>query len=324
MWWWYVKFVDRESYNYKIYDYGDSMQVRLYKNTITKEDVIRVDVDGCIIERKKGNVKEYNPFTDEYEIMYKFDNERSRKNSMSRTVNTVYEIARANKWQYFFTMTFNPEKIDSTDYTRVVKSMTKWLEHTRERYAPDMKYIVVPELHKDGKKYHFHGLFANIGNLPLKDSGKRDKQGRIIYNIGSYKLGFTTVTEVSTSEKACSYLVKYLSKDLQAVTFGKKRYWSSKNCLRPIVTQGVQRISYEDAHLFNQEEFEKMTEIDKSKALANFEKNIMLERLIDVGNIGRITHIKKVSNLYNDVTYIEVLKESECDVDAESHDTTCG
>ena len=99
-----------------------------------------------------------------------------------------------------------------------------------------MVYLVVPEQHKDGA-FHFHGLFSGIDYLPFTFSGKLDKQGRPIYNIGSYKWGFTTATKVGDSAKASSYLCKYVTKDLCAVTAGKKRYWASKNVKRPEIIE---------------------------------------------------------------------------------------
>ena len=49
-----------------------------------------------------------------------------------------------------------------------------------------------------------------------------------------YKYGFSTATKIFDSDKAASYLTKYLSKELgAAVPKGKKRYWASKMLARP-------------------------------------------------------------------------------------------
>ena len=109
-----------------------------------------------------------------------------------------------------------------------MKKISIWLNNLKKRYAPDLKYIVVPELHKSGR-YHFHGLFADIGNMELVDSGKRLPDGEIIYNLGNYDLGFTTATRIKDNARVSSYITKYISKDLCAVTNGKKRYWNSRN-----------------------------------------------------------------------------------------------
>ena len=68
--------------------------------------------------------------------------------------------------------------------------MTKYLEKLR-RKNENMKYLVVPELHKDKKHYHFHGLIADVDNINFEDSGHTDKNGDIIYNIPDWKYGFS-------------------------------------------------------------------------------------------------------------------------------------
>ena len=170
----------------------------------------------------------YNPFSGEYEYLRtSADAEHSKNVSYNRTKNRIYYLARSNKWDWFVTLTFNPEKVNSFDYVECVKYLSKWLNNCK-RKASDMKYLVVPEKHKSGR-YHFHALFADCDALKFADSGKRDKSGKIIYNIGSYKLGFTTATRVENCEKVSKYISKYVTKDLCCLASGKKRYWASRN-----------------------------------------------------------------------------------------------
>lgn len=61
------------------------------------------------------------------------------------------------------------------------------------------------------------------------DSGKRTSNGDIIYNVGKYRLGFSTATKVRDPRRVTQYIGKYVTKDLCAVTKGKKRYWCSRN-----------------------------------------------------------------------------------------------
>lgn len=119
-----------------------------------------------------------------------------------------------------------------------------------------MKYLVVPELHKDGA-YHFHGLFANVNDLTFVDSGKRDAENRIIYNVGEYRLGFVTATQVDSLEHACSYISKYTTKDLCTVTYNKKRYWHSKNCNVPSVEEYYCYMSEEEIRACCEEQYMK-------------------------------------------------------------------
>lgn len=155
------------------------------------------------------------------------DKERSLKSSMNRTINRVYHLSRSNVWDWFFTLTFSPEKVDSFDYECCVKALKSWIDTIR-RSSPDIKYILVPERHKSGR-FHFHGLFANCDNLSFVESGHFTNDGQPIFNVGKYKLGFSTATAVKDNEKVTKYISKYITKDLICVAFGKKRYWASRN-----------------------------------------------------------------------------------------------
>lgn len=153
--------------------------------------------------------------------------QRSLFSSMNRTKNKVYYLARSNDWEWFFTLTFNPVLVDSFDYAACTDKLHDWLSNMRKK-CPGMKYLVVPEQHKSGR-WHFHGLFACCDDLGFVDSGKRTSTGDIIYNVGKYRLGYSTATKVRDPRRVTRYIGKYVTKDLCAVTKGKKRYWCSRN-----------------------------------------------------------------------------------------------
>lgn len=208
-------------YNVKVIKYPTGVQVRVYEKAI-REERWNCDEWGEIPEPKVRERK------DEAEI----DRERSLRVSADRSLNMVYKYARANVWEWFFTLTFNPEKVDSFNYEEVTEKLSKWLNNMR-RTCPEMKYMVVPEKHKSGR-YHFHGLFANVDGLRFEDSGHADQDGKTIYNVGNYSLGFSTATRAQDTGRASSYLSKYISKDLAESTFGRKRYWASRNLDLPM------------------------------------------------------------------------------------------
>lgn len=109
--------------------------------------------------------------------------------------------------------------------------MCKWLDVVKHQNK-SLKYILVPELHKSGR-VHIHGLFKDCPNLKLEDSGRR-KNGTIIYNIGNYKYGFTTVSKIKNQEAVSVYMAKYMTKDLLSIP-GRKTYWCSQKLERPKV-----------------------------------------------------------------------------------------
>lgn len=159
----------------------------------------------------------------------------SKLNNYKRAKNKIYDYARANQWEYFLTFTFSPEKADRSNYDEVKKKLTKWLNNISGRYcAGKLKYLVVPELHKDLKNWHFHGLLANCDGIIFEPSGLVDKQGRTIYNLPQYKLGFSTATKISSTEKASGYICKYVTKQLDIKLSGKRRYLISNNLNKPI------------------------------------------------------------------------------------------
>jgi hypothetical protein len=227
-----------ETYNVRLFTYLDGrQQARIYSKAITTG-----------IEKQEVNappeLEEFDcPFLPEGQkaTLYKEpktrteqDIEHSRNVSMNRTVQKIYEIARSNRWEYFITLTFDPQKHNSKNYDYITQIMHDWLKDLKKNYAPDLIYLIVPELHADGQKYHFHGVFANCGAIPFVDSGHYI-DGEPIYNIGAYKFGWSTATKVKDTFRVSSYITKYITKDLCSVTMGKKRYWCSKNCNRPIV-----------------------------------------------------------------------------------------
>lgn len=239
------------AFNVRVYNYVDGQQIRIY-NTLyncedekceiveNKQEEEKIDITGVENDEIWKNIEQYEPYLGEmledWERVAKSN--RSQYSSMSRTIRNIYEITRSNVWEYFVTLTFNPEKVDSFSYIDVVKKLSMWLNNIKKVYAPELKYIVVPELHKSGR-FHFHGLFSDIGCMELVDSGKRLPCGGIIYNIGNYKLGFTTATKIKDTGRVSSYVTKYITKELVAVTANKKRYWCSRNLEKPFIQEFV-------------------------------------------------------------------------------------
>lgn len=228
-------------FNVRVYNYKHGQQIRIYSNAYNAEN--KDDVFGKKEQTKKenplegaddeeiwNNIEKYEPYLEKMLEDYEIENgkDRSMRVSKARTIQKIYEITRSNEWEYFVTLTFNPEKVDSYNYAEVVKKLSVWLMHLKKRYAPDLKYIIVPELHESGR-FHFHGLFSDIGNMTLIDSGHHLPDGEVIYNLGNYNLGFTTATRIKDESRVSSYITKYISKDLCSVTSGKKRYWCSRN-----------------------------------------------------------------------------------------------
>ena len=204
-------------YNVKIIRYPTETSIRLYSKEVKTS------------QKENKKTKNYKSvFTPDK------DNEHAQTVSQNRSINKIYELMRSNMWEYFITLTFNPDKIDRFDYNACSGALVRWLNNIKHNYAPNLKYIIVPELHKNGA-YHFHGLISDIGNIAMIDSGKKTRFHETIYNLGNYDLGFTTATKIKDSCKASNYITKYITKELCSTTKGKKWYWASRYLNKPII-----------------------------------------------------------------------------------------
>lgn len=233
-------------YNVRAVHYPGGLQIRVYNKTVFVDERI-----------KPVRIKEKEEIAESSDVRTFEQEEHSNRVSINRTVNTVYELARANTWSYFLTLTINPTLIDNTldNYDMFTKTIRKYLNNLKTNYAPDLKYLIVPELHKDGKKIHFHALIADVGNIKFEFSGKvsagkyiydidKCKWGKKIYNMPLWKFGWSTATAVQDNNKIAGYICKYITKDLLAVTKNKRRFWSSLNLDRADVRYF--NVSYED------------------------------------------------------------------------------
>lgn len=164
----------------------------------------------------------------------------SLENSVNRSKNILHDYVRCNDFDLFVTFTFSPKKVNRYSMQDVYPKMVSWLNNQR-RKNPELKYIVVPEKHKDGA-IHFHALFENatfaLKKAPVIVDGQR------AYNITSFRFGFTRATKMDPKdkEKCGNYIAKYITKDMTTLT-GKRRYWASKNLALPVVTYNDFRFS---------------------------------------------------------------------------------
>lgn len=218
-------------YSVRMIDYKNSLHIRIYEKSINYKTKHKIN-EFSSIDHLKDTEKNFSE---------RSENPYSEKNSITRTKQQIYKIVRSNEWEYFVTLTFNPKMIDSTDYRIVRKKLQIWLNNLKKRYSKDLKYFFVPEYHKDKRKLHFHGLVSNVGDIPFVDSGRvavgkyaipKEKakiNGSTIWNLPKWKYGFSTATKIIDNKRACSYITKYITKDMCNLTKGMHRYLASNN-----------------------------------------------------------------------------------------------
>lgn len=114
----------------------------------------------------------------------------------------------------FATFTLNGAKIDRFDYKAIVHKMGDWLDNRVRRNG--LKYLIVPELHKDGA-IHFHGLINDV--LDRRPAGVK-YHGKWVYNLPDWTLGFTTAQRITGKDcvrKTTEYVLKYITKSADKV-----------------------------------------------------------------------------------------------------------
>jgi hypothetical protein len=117
--------------------------------------------------------------------------------------------------------------------------MSKWLENQQE-HKSKFGYLIIPEYHHKGG-LHFHAMLKSYpGNLipAVRHLTRKNYlyKGKQVYNIKSYKNGFSTILLIPENPtdhaKVSNYLKKYITKDMPQFP-GSKRYWSSRDLIRP-------------------------------------------------------------------------------------------
>lgn len=175
--------------------------------------------------------------------------------SLKRAKERIFDMAYINEFKYFVTVTFDTQKVDSSNAKDVMKKLRVWLMHQKQRY--NMEYILVPEYHKKGG-IHCHLLITDYPTRLLEHAQRHTKGGELaynkdgspclmytnkgqpIYNMLGWKYGFSTCIPIykavnESNIKLAHYITKYMTKDVHKI-FGKF-YWSSKGLKREVDVQ---------------------------------------------------------------------------------------
>lgn len=192
--------------------YPDLTKVFIYKEPI-KSRIAGFEQQGKLSPKPRGTVM----------------SEQLLEDSLRRTKTRLSDIVIANKFDMFCTFTFAE---DRQNVELCKHKMEMWLKY-ENRFGNKFNYLIVPEFHKDGQSLHFHALFKGYKGQII-DSGHKRPDGRPVYNIPSYKYGFSTATLIDTEgiPKVSSYIKKYITKEMPHFT-NKQRYWCSKGLIRP-------------------------------------------------------------------------------------------
>ena len=160
------------------------------------------------------------------------DNDEKLSASLSRTRAAIYELALCNEWEWFVTLTLNPEYHDRKDLKSHKKKLSVWIRNYNRIHKTDIKYLLIPEQHADGESWHMHGLMKGLPIEHLREFTEQEKlpirilielkKGRKVYTWEDYakKFGYITVTKIRHLESVSRYITKYVTKDLAKTRIG--------------------------------------------------------------------------------------------------------
>jgi len=158
--------------------------------------------------------------------------ELSLESSIKRTKTHIADLILCNDFNLFGTLTISPKKADRYNDKEVRTKLENALSNIQRKYK--IQYLIVPERHKDGA-LHFHTLLKGVPPEALFLTKVRDTKGRKIYNWKDYNLGHSNFSYVESKEKTANYVKKYVTKELSTEA-NKRRYWASKDLIRPKVS----------------------------------------------------------------------------------------
>ena len=149
------------------------------------------------------------------------------RESISRAKNKIFELAFCNSWEYFFTATLDSTKYDRTDLEKFHKDLTQFFRDYKKKYNAKIDFLLIPELHQDGKSWHMHGFLKGItiehlkqfkiGDTMGKALAEKVKNGDTVYNWEAYakKFGFCDLEPIRNHEAVSKYITKYINKSLE-------------------------------------------------------------------------------------------------------------
>lgn len=185
------------------------------------------DNNSVLLKSKKGSVNDVKLFE-----------------NISRAKRTIKELAFCNNWQWFFTGTLDKNKYDRENLEKFHKDFTEFLRYFAKNNHLENKidFLVIPELHSDGKSWHLHGFLNNlpveyltqfkIGMQMSKHILNKVNNGDVVYKWLAYenKFGFNDIEPIRNQEAISNYITKYISKELGSCVkeLGAHLYYHSR------------------------------------------------------------------------------------------------
>lgn len=158
-------------------------------------------------------------------------NEEKLACNLRRAKNKVFDYAMCNDFENFVTLTIDKQKYDRTDLKKYHKDLSQFIRDYNKKYCLKIKYILIPEMHKDGESWHMHGL---IKGLP-KSHLSVNKNGFYDWRAYSVKFGYMSIDVIRDRKAVAAYITKYITKALQsrAKDLNARTYYCSQGLKLP-------------------------------------------------------------------------------------------
>lgn len=161
--------------------------------------------------------------------------------NIRRSRGKIQEYVMCNDFEYFVTLTLDKKKYDRYNLDKFRKDLSQFIKDKNKRRERKIKYIFVPEEHKDGA-WHMHGFVMGLEPSDLRLFGLdehipdyiRNKliKGQEVYEWGDYhkKFGFCDLEPIRDKKRAASYIRKYITKELASCVkeVGAHMYYCSR------------------------------------------------------------------------------------------------
>lgn len=215
-------------------------------------------------------------------------NSEKLSENISRTKNTIFELAFCNPWNWFFTGTLDSKKYDRTDLKKFHKDLTQWIRDYNKKYKIKIKFLFIPELHNDCKSWHVHGFLYGlpaehlkkfeIGDVMGKGLADKVKKGDTVYNWLPYanKFGFCDLEPIRNHEAVSKYITKYINKNIatSVTELNAHQYYVSRGLKRAeVIKKGTM---FADIVPTYENEYCRVSWLDYSDELLAYLKNSFL------------------------------------------------
>lgn len=208
------------AYDLKVVVSDKQVEVYKYKKNIWKE-----------YKRIKHDDKE----SKQLDLFEQINNKKLRaKSSINRTRTEIRRLINSNpELNKFLTLTFAKNITDLKQTNYIFNQFIKRIAYKH----PDFRYVAVFEFQKRGA-VHYHLLC----NLPYTNSKKLES---------IWKQGFIKIKKTNNINNIGAYMSKYLGKEIDERTFGKKKFFRSQNLNEPIQLLGFQAAQFIEKFLTN-------------------------------------------------------------------------